>query len=129
MPLETFPATYFSFKTRYPESGQRIQLGNSYQFDVMPSSPDQRLFTLTLQGMKYFTNTAGTVVTTTTPARNVARLEQFYNAHKRAREFTLNHPVYGALVCKFNTPLQIPDPLPGGDGNLPPFEVELIEIP
>lgn len=129
MARQVFPATYFSFETKYPQSGTRLQLGNSYQFDVMPSSPDQRTFLLTLHGMAYFTNTNGTLNRTTKPERNILRLEDFYNAHKTALEFDLAHPVYGTVVCKFNTPLTIPSPLPNANGNLPSFEVELIEVP
>lgn len=129
MPLLVFQPQYFSYSTRYPESGQRIMLGNSYQFDAPPSAPDQRIFILKLKGMTYFVNANGTINATIKPERNLAALEAFYNQHKRAKEFQLNHPVYGAVVCKFNTPLNIPEPLPGGSGVFPDFDLELIEIP
>lgn len=127
--MANFPALYFSYATDYPESGQRIQLGRSYQFDAMPEAPDQRIFRLTLKGMTYFTNANGTINRATKPERNMAFLEDFYATHKRAKEFTLNHPVYGAVACKFNTPLKIPEPIFGGSGVFPDFQVELIEIP
>lgn len=126
--MATFPAEYFSFSTRYPSSGMRIQLGNSYQFDTPPESPDQRIFVLRLQGMQYFV-TGNTLDLVTSPERNMGVLEDFYNTHKRAVSFTLAHPVYGDLTCKFNTPLNIPEGIIGGDGILPSFEVEVIEIP
>lgn len=121
--METFPALYFSFGTKYPESGSRIQLGNSYQFDAPPSAPDQRVFLLTLRGMCYFDDLV------TEPGRNMGLLESFYVAHKRATSFLFDHPVYGSVVCKFLTPLSIPEGIAGGDGNLPDFQVELIEQP
>jgi len=127
--METFPAVYFGFATRYPESGERIQLGNSYQFDSPPAAPDQRSFVLTLQGMCYFIDGAGSLDLTREPGRNLGKLEKFYNNHKRALPFLLNHPVYGQVTCKFMTPLQIPEGIANGDGNVPPFQVELIEIP
>lgn len=129
MPLKVFPAVYFSYSTDYPETGDRIQLGNSYQFDAPSPAPDQRIFRLTLKGMTYFLNPNGTINRTTTPGRNLAGLEDFYIEHKRAKEFQLNHPVYGAVTCKFNLPLRIPDPIPEGNGVFPDFQVELIEIP
>lgn len=127
--MAIFPAKYFRSSTRYPESGTRIQLGRSYQFDTPPEAPDQRTFLLKMQGMKYFVDGNGNVTAATAPERNMLALEDFYNTHKRATSFTFEHPVYGSLTCKFNRPLQIPEGIVGGDGALPDFEVELIEIP
>lgn len=127
--METFPATYFLISTTYPESGKRIQLGNSYQYDAPPAAPDQRIFRLTLQGMAYFVDQNNQIDDTVFPGRNLAVLETFYNDHKRATPFIFNHPVYGNVTCKFNRPLEIPPGLPGGGGLVQDPEVELIEIP
>jgi len=127
--MAIFPAKYFRYSTKYPQSGTRIQLGRSYQFDTPPEAPDQRIFVLKLQGMKYFLTGQNTLDLTIEPGRNMAKLEQFYNEHKRAVSFTFDHPVYGSLTCKFNTPLEIPEGIAGGDGALPEFEMELIELP
>lgn len=121
--MAVFPAEYFRFSTQYPQSGTRIQLGRSYQFDTPPEAPDQRIFKLKLQGMKYFDSP------NTSPGRNMFVLEQFYNDHKLATSFTFNHPVYGPVICKFNRPLAIPEGIVDGDGALPEFEVELVEQP
>lgn len=127
--MAVFPCTYFTIQTRYPESGIRVQFGNSYQYDVAPSAPDQRIFTLNLPGMQYFLDGGGAIDLTPEPGRNMAVLEDFYNTHKRAVSFTFNHPVLGALNCKFNRPLEIPSGIPGGGGVLNDVTVELIEIP
>lgn len=127
--METFPVLYFSYLTRYPESGTRIQFGNSYQYDALPEAPDQRIFVLSLQGMAYFVDVNGDVDATIQPERNLARLEEFYNVHKRAKPFTLNHPVYGAVTVKFSLPLEIPTGIAAGNGNVDAFDVELIEQP
>lgn len=127
--MAVFPAKYFTFQTKYPNSGTRIQLGNSYMYTAPPIVPDQRIFILNLQGMTYFTNSNGTINTTTQPERNMAVLEQFYLDHKLYMTFEFAHPVYGTVTCKFNRPLEIPEGVPGGSGMLPTFEVELIEIP
>lgn len=121
--MAIFPAKYFRFSTKYPQTGVRIQLGRSYQFDTPPEAPDQRIFVLKVQGMKYFDDLL------TETGRNMGVLEQFYNDHKLATSFTLDHPVYGQVTCKFNRPLEIPEGIAGGDGALPEFEVELIEQP
>jgi hypothetical protein len=127
--MAVFPAQYFNYSTEYPETGQRVQFGNSYQYDVLPSSPDQRKFIINLKGMTLFVDDDGKINRTVKPERNLATLEDFYNQHKRAVEFTFNHPVYGAVICKFYSPLKIPEPLAGGSGVFPDFQVELIEIP
>lgn len=127
--MAIFPFKYFSFSTQYPETGTRIQLGQSYQFDTPPTAPDQRLFTLTLGGMAYFVDAGGQLDLTQAPERNLGALEAFYNTHKRAISFTLPHPVYGDVSVKFNRPLSIPAGLPGGGGAVPDFDIELIEQP
>jgi len=127
--MAIFPAKYFTYSTKYPESGTRVQLGRSYQFDTPPEAPDQRIFVLNLQGMKYFLDISNDIDRVYDPTRNLAFLEDFYNTHKRATAFTLEHPVYGDVVCKFNRPLEIPEGIQGGDGQVPSFEMELIEQP
>lgn len=127
--MATFPATYFTVQTKYPQSGSRVQLGNSYLYTAPPVAPDQRTFIVNLQGMTYFVNANGTLNTTTQTGRNMAVFEQFFLDHKLYLTFQFPHPVYGTVNCKFSQPLQIPEGIPGGSGMLPPFEVELIEIP
>lgn len=127
--MAVFPCEFFTFTTKYPESGTRIQLGGSYMFTAPPAAPDQRIFTLTLTGMQYFVNTNGTINTTLNISRNMAVLEQFYNDHKTYLTFDFNHPVLGVVKCKFNRPLEIPKGIPGGNGVLEAFDVELVEMP
>ena len=127
--MAVFPVTHFSYSTTYPESGTRVQLGQSYQFDTPPEAPDQRIFTLSLAGMAYFVDASDRIDRAYAPWRNLAVLEDFYNVHKRAIEFTLQHPVYGSVQVKFNRPLQIPTGIKDGNGVVPEFEVELIEQP
>lgn len=127
--METFPAQYFRYSVQYPNSGIRIQLGRSYQFDTPPEAPDQRVIILKVQGMQYFLDAAQVLTATPEPERNLLVLENFYTAHRLAKSFLLNHPIYGAIECKFNRPLNIPEGIAGGNGTVPEFDVELIEIP
>lgn len=127
--MATFPCEYFLFSTKYPDSGSRIQLGNSYVYTSPPPAPDQRVFRLTLAGMQYFVTPEGVIDLFTSTSRNMAVLELFYNDHKLYLPFDFNHPVLGLVSCKFNRPLEIPQGMPGGNGVLESFELELIEIP
>ena len=124
--MATFPATYFNFTTRYPESGNRVVFENSYTFSAAPDAPDQRIFTLTMKGMQYFV-VAGVISSIPEPERNMAVLEQFYLDHKMWKTFGLPHPIYGTIACKFNTPLEIPTI--EGLGVLEDFDIELLEQP
>lgn len=54
--METFNFPYHTFKTEYPESGTRVQLGSSYIFTSPPSGPDLRRFTLGFETMLYWMN-------------------------------------------------------------------------
>lgn len=127
--MQVLPLKFFTVSTRYPESGNRLQLGSSYQFDTPPDAPDQRTFVLKLRGMKYFVDSNDQIDTIYQPELNLAVLEQFYNDHKRAIPFYFNHPVYGQVVCKFQRPLEIPEGIPGGMGAVSDMDLELIEIP
>lgn len=127
--MAVFPCKYFTNATKYPESGARIQFGNSYVFTAPPTAPDQRSFILTLSGMQYFVASDGSIDRSEQPERNMAVLEDFYNDHKTYLSFQFEHPVYGMLNCKFARPLEIPTGIPGGNGVLESFEVELMEIP
>lgn len=127
--MATFPCTYFTYATRYPDSGTRIQFGNSYQFDAGPTAPDQRIFTLTLSGLQYFVDGGGAIDLAEEPGRNMAVLEDFYNTHKLHVAFDLPHPVHGTISCKFNRPLEVPSGIAGGGGVVQDVNIELIEIP
>lgn len=127
--MATFPAQYYTYATRYPQSGPRVELARSYTWSAEPDSPDARVFLLTLAGMQYFLDGSDLPDRTTQTGRNLWVLEDFYTEHRLWKSFTLAHPVYGNLTCKFNRPLEVPEGISGGNGVVPPFEVELIEQP
>ncbi len=127
--MATFPAVYFSYATKYPESGFRVELSRSYMYTSPAEAPDQRTFALTLSGMKYFLDGSDQADRVKETERNMWVLEDFYIEHRLSKSFTFNHPLYGALICKFNRPLEIPEGIANGGGVLPSFPVELIEIP
>lgn len=55
--METFDFPYHRQRTEYPQSGNRIQLGNGYVFTSPPNAPDLRTFTLSFPTMFYYPNT------------------------------------------------------------------------
>lgn len=128
MTLEDFDFPYHKFETINPESGTRIQFGNSYVFTAEPDASDQRRFKLYFTGMKFFTDGSGDVDATQNPQRNMKALIDFYQDHKLHESFNYTHPVYGELVVKFYKPLPEPKGVTGGTGVVEDFEVELLEI-
>ena len=126
--MKTFDFPYHKFRTEYPESGNRVQLGGNYIFTAPPNGPDLRRFTLSFETMKYYQEPNGTISLTKNPKINMAVLEAFYNAHKLHKSFLYPHPVYGNIEVKFMSPLKIPNGIAGGGGALESFEIDLIEI-
>lgn len=145
--MQTFNFPYHKFRTEYPESGNRVQLGGNYIFTAPPNGPDLRRFTLSFETMKYYvvgrdeagirldfannryiSKTLGEIDVFKNREINMGALEAFYNAHKLHRSFLYPHPIYGNLEVKFMRPLKIPNGITGGDGALESFEVDLIEI-
>lgn len=50
---ETFNFPYHTVGTDYSDNSTRVQFGRGYVFASRPEAPPQRLFTLTLKGMKW----------------------------------------------------------------------------
>lgn len=126
--MQTFDFPYHKFRTEYPESGNRVQLGGNYIFTAPPNGPDLRRFTLSFETMKYYQEPNGSISLTKNPKINMAVLEAFYNAHKLHKSFLYPHPVYGNIEVKFMSPLKIPNGIENGGGALESFEIDLIEI-
>lgn len=51
--MDTFNFPYHKTSVEYPESGFRMNLGNSYTYNAGPSAPDQRIFRLYFETMIY----------------------------------------------------------------------------
>lgn len=126
--MAVFLPGFFTYTTKYPDSGTRIGFARSYVYAAGPTAPDQRTFVLKLQAMQYFM-IGLTPDDLSHPDRNLWAFEQFYRNHLLHQSFDFNHPVYGPLVCKFNRPLELPEGIQNGNGIIDTLEVELIEIP
>lgn len=127
--MATFIWMNHTFTTEYPESGFKLQFGNSYTYAEGPTSPDQRIFTLSFPMLKYYTDSGGVVDATINPTLNMLALENFYLEHKMWKTFVYPHPVRGNLNVRFNKPLKVPAGIPDGGGAVGAFSIELIEVP
>ena len=127
--MATFTWMNHGFSTSYPESGFKVQFGNSYEYAEGPTAPDQRVITLSFPMLKYYVNSSGVVDATIKPTLNMLALENFYNTHKMWKTFVYPHPVHGNMNVRFRKPLQIPNGILGGDGAVGSFSIELIEQP
>ena len=127
--MDLFDFDFHNFETEYPDSGNRMQLGNSYTFSSSPVAPDQRIITLSFKGMLSYHNADGSPDPDKNPRVNIWRLEQFYLANKLWRPFNYKHARYGVLVVKFNKPFKVPKMVEGEIGLTESFTVEFQEQP
>lgn len=128
--MAVFDFDFHTVTTDYPETGDRLQLGNSYIFSSGPTAPDQRILTLHFAAMRNFVHpVTGVPDAAIQPSINFYRLELFYQEHKLFKTFDYTHVMYGLLKCKFNKPLKTPKPVEGTPGLLEGFTLEFVEIP
>jgi hypothetical protein len=125
----TWDWPFHSFETRYQANSTVVQMGRGYSFASRPTSPPQRIFSLKMEGLRYFLDNEGLPNPTRLPQHNAYRLDLFYQQVQLYTSFIYPHPVYGNMVVRFNKPLVLPEVRPGGAGVLGPVSVELIEIP
>lgn len=106
--------------------------GNSYDVTlrfVLPQLERDRITSPIWTRGVTVTRAQGSVSPTLRYPVNLKALEDFYNEHKMHKSFLYPHPVYGNVECKFFSPLKIPEGLPGGNGAVKDFTIELIEVP
>lgn len=127
--MEIFDFPYHTVEVENPESSFRVQMGGSYVFVAPPTDPDQRIITLYFPTMKYFFNEFNILDETVNPEYNMLRLINFYKVHKMHEMFEYVHPVHGVMTVRFNQPLKEPRGIPGGNGAVEAFSIQLIEVP
>jgi len=126
--METFDFPLFTWTTRYPESSTKVKFGRGYEFASKPKGPDQVTYILHFKTMKFFTNAAGAVVTTTHPKINIARLEAFYNRVQMWEKFLLPIPGKGNITVRFAKPLEY-KVAEDGQGTVDSFQLECLSQP
>ena len=129
--MEVFDFDYHSCTAKYPETGERLQLGKSYVFSAAPVAPDARILTLSFEAMFYYSNPlTGAPDAARNTKLNMWRLELFYQSHKLWKRFEYTHPIYGLLICTFNRPLETPKPDKSASrGQTEGFTLEFLEHP
>lgn len=127
---DTFNFPFHQVAEDNPVPGTSVQFGQAYQFNSGPTAPLQRMFTLTMSGMRVYTNDDGTIDgSTNTRNDNMKVFYDFWQAHYLHVSFVYVHPLHGSMLCRFGQPLKLPTPTPGGYGIYPDFQVQLIEQP
>lgn len=99
---------------------------NGWDFTARPVHPYRRTFIVKVYGMRWYVNTDGTYDYTTDPTHNAARLLNFYKDNRLFGTFDLDHPNYGIVVCRFKSVVNIEPAIPNSDGEIDPFEVNLL---
>jgi hypothetical protein len=122
-------------EVEYPESA-RVKFGGGYEFATRPRGPDQTVYTLHFEGMRFFFEQVGypplgtrTILDLNKyPAINMGLLERFYQEHRLFEPFYYPHPAEGNLVVRFRDPLHY-KLKKNGRGEVEPFSVKLILQP
>lgn len=100
---------------------------NGWDFTAKPAVPYRARFKLTLSGMRWILNPAGTALDVATdPTRNAGRLLNFYKANRTWDTFSFDHEYLGLITCRFGDPVLIPKALTNSNGLVPDFEISLI---
>lgn len=126
--MQTFNFPYHRSELRYPEDSAVVRFGKGYEFASRPDAPPQLRFLLHFPTMKFFVTAGGAIDRTTQPQINLAKLMDFYEAHRLYEKFIYPSPIKGNVVVRFATPLDIV-PLAGGGGACEPFTLELTGQP
>lgn len=129
--MDTFDFPYHTYEAQYQENQFRAKLGGNWLWTAAPDSPEQRVFKLSFEAMRWFftNNELDIIDRTSNPQLNIARLEDFYKKHLMNTSFRWVSAYHGTLECKFNRPFILPKGLKGGNGTTQGFELEFIEIP
>ena len=99
-----------------------------WEFTSKPNTPYRPIYKLTLYGMRWYLNAAGTAFDlTTNPTFNAARLRKFYLDNRTWDSYAYTHQTLGAMTCRFATPVNIPLALPNSGGLIDKFEVMIIQ--
>lgn len=127
---DTFDFPFHQVAEDNPEAGTSVKFGNSWTFAAGPTAPLQRSFTLTMMGMRVYTNSDGSIDSTTnTKKNNIKVFYQFWKDHLQHVFFNYVHPLHGTMLVRFKSPLKLPTPIPGGSGVYPEFQIQLEEQP
>lgn len=127
--MATFNFPFHKVETRNPESGFSVDMGGNYVFSSKPDAPDNRMFALDFETMRFFENSSGVLVSDVGIQYNMLTLIEFYQTHKLWKSFTYPHPIYGDITVRFARPLVEPKIREEtNNGLVEPFQIELREV-
>lgn len=126
--METFDFPYFTWTTKYPESGAKVKFGRGYEFASKPKGPDQVNYVFHFKTMKAFEGVDGLLDPAPHPEINIGRLEAFYIEHRLYEKFILPVPGKGNLIVRFSKPLEYKI-AENGQGTVDPFTLEFTTQP
>ncbi len=129
MPVAQFDFPYHVCSDQYPESSTRVRFGQGYEFASLPQGPDQMTYRLQFPAMWFYEASQGVLDITENSTRNAGKLQAFYESVRLYDVFNYPHPSRGMVPVRFKKPLPELVGIPGGNGQVSPFEVELIEQP
>ena len=95
---------------------------NGWDYAPKPVLPYRRRFKITLEGLRWYFNSNGTIDYATNPDYNAGVLESFYTDHRKHKAFNYQHEWLGMLELRFDNPVNVPKALPNSDGLLEPLE-------
>lgn len=111
-----------------PREPQQVLSMNGWAFSAKPTTPYQKQFRVKLHGLRWYTDpVTGLYDSATNPTVNARALELFYQEHETWKSFDWVHPHLGAMVCRFQNQLTVPEGIENGGGLLEPLEIVLIQ--
>lgn len=110
-----------------PPDEQETTSMNGWDFIAKPSIPYRAKWKVTLEGLRWRLNAAGTGLDLATdPTLNAGRLEQFYRSHRKHVPFNFQHEYRGLVLVRFASPLAVPKAIQNSNGLVAPLEMTLI---
>jgi hypothetical protein len=100
---------------------------NGWSFTAKPAVPFQRMFHVTLYGLRWYLNTDQTYDATTASTLNARRLEAYYQARGLHEDFIFPHPHLGNIVCRFSEKFSVPAGHANSGGALDSLQITLVE--
>lgn len=104
----------------------QIQDFNGWDYTPEPVLPYRRRFLITLDGLRWYFTSHGTIDYERDPERNAGLLEKFYTTHRMHKPWNFHHEYLGIIEMRFNSPLNVPKALPDSGGLLDSLEVKAI---
>lgn len=126
---DIFDYPYHLISTEYEAEDTSLTLGGNYQYVVRGSKPEERVFTLYFEGLKYELNQGELLSYVSGDSQlSMHHLENFYYWFRLDIPFYYIHPTYGKIKVRFKEPLKIPKLRANGNGWTESFTVTLVEV-